>query len=103
MSATKKLRGKLHKSEGLVTARTLLVMKAENIYWNTVKMHKMKERSSVIKQLLETLFLAIKMCTGFTTAGICMNTLCDMCSVTSESCMYLYIDSYEPILDALEL
>ena len=27
------------------------------------------------KQLLETLFLAINMCTDFTTDGICMNTM----------------------------
>ena len=34
-----------------------------------------KQRSA-IKQLLETLFLAIKMRTSFTTDGICMNTMC---------------------------
>ena len=32
--------------------------------------------SSAIKQLLETHFLAIKMCTGFTTDGTCLNTMC---------------------------
>ena len=34
------------------------------------------KQSSAIKQLLEVLFLAIKMCTGFATDGICMNTMC---------------------------
>ena len=34
------------------------------------------KQSSAIKQLLEPLFLAIKICTGFTTDGICMNTMC---------------------------
>ena len=29
-----------------------------------------------MKQLLEVLFLTIKMCTGFATEGICMNTMC---------------------------
>ena len=35
-----------------------------------------RKQSSAIKQLLEPLFLAIKMYTGFTTDGICMNTMC---------------------------
>ena len=34
------------------------------------------KQSSSIKQFLETLFLTIKMCTGFTTDGIFMNTMC---------------------------
>ena len=34
------------------------------------------KQSSAIKQLLETLFLAIKMCTDFTTDGICTKTMC---------------------------
>ena len=36
-------------------------------------MHKRWKLSSAIKQLLEILFLAIKMCINFTTDGICMN------------------------------
>ena len=31
--------------------------------------------TELIKQLIETLFLAITMCTGFTTDGTCMNTM----------------------------
>ena len=39
-------------------------------------MHKtMEAQRSAIKQLLETLFLTIKMCTGFTTDGICESTM----------------------------
>ena len=38
--------------------------------------HNQKQTEGVIKQLLETLFLAIEMCTGFTTDGICINTMC---------------------------
>ena len=34
------------------------------------------KQSSAIKQLLEALFLAIKMCTDFTTNGICLSTMC---------------------------
>ena len=39
-------------------------------------MHKAMEQSSAIKQLLETLFFAIKMCTDFTIDVIYMNTMC---------------------------
>ena len=35
-----------------------------------------KQKTSTIKLLLETLFLIITMNTGFTTDGICMNTMC---------------------------
>ena len=36
-----------------------------------------KQRAEpLIKQLLQTLFLAKKMWTGFTTDGTCMNTMC---------------------------
>ena len=49
-------------------------------YRNTVKMHKKWKQSSLIKQLLETLFLAIKMWTvHFTTNDKCMNTMCAQC------------------------
>ena len=43
ISATKQLIGEFHKSEVLLIASTLLVVKAKNIYWNTIKMHKMME------------------------------------------------------------
>ena len=44
ISAIEHLKGELHKSEVLI-ASTLLVVKAENIYRNTTKMHKtMKNR-----------------------------------------------------------
>ena len=51
------------------------------IYWNTSKMRitmETEQQSSAFKRLLETLLLAIKMCTGFTTDVIWV------CSVTSE-------------------
>ena len=35
------LRDELHKSKVLLIASTLLVVKAENIYQNTIKIHKM--------------------------------------------------------------
>ena len=41
--ATEQLRGELHKSEVLLIASTLLVVQAENVYRNTIKMHKMME------------------------------------------------------------
>ena len=37
------LSGELHKSEVLLIASTLLAVKAENIYRNTIKMHKPME------------------------------------------------------------
>ena len=43
ISATEQLRGELHKSEVFLIASTLLVVKAENIYRNTIKMHKTME------------------------------------------------------------
>ena len=39
-------------------------------------MHKTMEQSSDIKQLLETLFLTIKMYADFTTDVMWMNTMC---------------------------
>ena len=48
-----------------------------------------RKQSSAIKQLLEPLFLAIKMYTGFTTDGICMNTMCAV-----YMCIYIYIYIY---------
>ena len=41
--------------------------KAENIYLNTIKMHKTIETELNIKQLSEILFLVIKIFTGFNT------------------------------------
>ena len=43
------LRGELHKSEVLLITRTLLVVKAENIYRNTIKCTKRRKQSSAIK------------------------------------------------------
>ena len=44
ISATEQLRGELHKSEVLlIVASTLLVVKVENIYRNTIKIHKTME------------------------------------------------------------
>ena len=40
ISATEQLINELHKSGVLLIASTLLVVKAETIYWNTIKMHK---------------------------------------------------------------
>ena len=67
-------------SELLLIASTPLVAKTENIYRNTRKMH-----ITIVKELglLETLLLAIKMCTGFTTDVIWVNT--KVYSVTTNS------------------
>ena len=48
------------------------------IYRNTIKIKCTKrwKQSSAIKQLLETLFLAIKMCTDFPTNVIWISTTC---------------------------
>ena len=43
ISDTEHLRGELHKSEVLLIASTLLLVKAENMYRNTIKMHKKME------------------------------------------------------------
>ena len=43
ISATEQLRGELHKSEVLLTASTRLVVKAKNLYQNTIKMQKTME------------------------------------------------------------
>ena len=37
------MRGKLHKSEVLLIAKKLIVVKAKNLYWYTIKMHKTME------------------------------------------------------------
>ena len=70
------------------------MVKAENIYWNTMEMHKMMETKLSIKQLLETLFLTIKMCIGFTIDGICMNT---MCAVSLTSHLRAVADVFRPL------
>ena len=46
----------IYKSEMLLIASTLFAVKAKNVYWNKWK------QSSAIKQFLETLLRAIKMC-----------------------------------------
>ena len=48
-------------------------------------------KSSAIKQLLETLFLAIKMCTGFTTNGICMNICMNVIWFASDTAHIVFI------------
>ena len=53
-----------------------------NIYRNTRKMRITMKTELCLERLLETLFLAIKMCTGFTRYVIWVNT--KMYSVTSE-------------------
>ena len=50
-------------------------------------MHITVEQSSAFKRLLESLLLAIKMCTGFTTDVIWVNTR--VCSVTSRLKLFL--------------
>ena len=47
------------------------------IYIRTQSKYKKRwKQSSAIKQLLETVPRHRKTCTGFTTCGICMNTMC---------------------------
>ena len=43
ISATEQLRSKLHKTEDFPIASTLLVVKAKNIYRNTIERHKTME------------------------------------------------------------
>ena len=43
ISATEHLRGDLHKNEVVIITSTLLVVKAKNIYPNSIKMHKTME------------------------------------------------------------
>ena len=65
------------------------------IYPNTTKMHKpMKQgkQSFPIKQFIETLFLAIKMC--FTTDVIWMNA---MCVVSLANCLRAVADAFRPL------
>ena len=47
-----------------------------------------------IKELLEILFLARKMCAGFTTDGICMNT---MCAVSLANHLRAVADVFRPL------
>ena len=68
------LSDELHKSEILLIASTLLAVKTKNIYRNTIEMNKQWKHSSTFIQLLETLLLAITMCTDFTIDVICVNT-----------------------------
>ena len=52
------------------------------------------KQSLAIKQLLETLFLAIEMCTDFTTDGICINT---MCAVSVANHLRVVADAFRPL------
>ena len=80
-------------SEVLLIAIRLLV----GNFGTQPKCIKRWKQSSAIKQRLEALLLAIKMCTGFTTDVIWMNT--NVCSVTkkpfqgSSRCVSFYKDS----------
>ena len=65
------------KSTLVYTQPVLLVYIYIYIYIGTQsKCTKRWKQSSAIKQLLDTLFLAIKMCTDFPTDVIWMNTMC---------------------------
>ena len=62
--------------------------------WKCIKRWK---QSSAIKQLLETLFFAIKMwtgCTGFTTDDTCMNTIC---AVSPANHLRAVADAFRPL------
>ena len=61
INATEHLRDEYHKSEVLLVLNTLFVVKTKHIYRNTTKYLKRWKKSSTFKQLLETLFLALKM------------------------------------------
>ena len=58
---TKHLEGELHKSEVLLSTRTMLVINAKNIYW---KMHKQDAQTLKIEVILwmasKSLFLVMK-------------------------------------------
>ena len=62
---------------------TIIVLNSEScICWNTTKMHlTMKTESSVIKQLLQAMFLPVKVCIGIRHY---MEINSKVCSVTSE-------------------
>ena len=47
--AAEQMTGELYKSEVLLVASTLLIVKTENIYWNTIKMHKTMENDESFK------------------------------------------------------
>ena len=83
-SATKYYRDELHKSEVLLTANKLILVKAENIYRNAAKLPWIQWKQSLaIKQFLETLFFAIAICTRFITDVIWINS--KVCNVTNEA------------------
>ena len=83
-SVTKYYRDELHKSEVLLTANKLLLVKAENIYRNAAKIPWIQWKQSLaIEQFLETLFFAITICTRFITDVIWINS--KVCNVTNEA------------------
>ena len=61
---------------GYMMYDSLCVVDPICIYRNTIKYTKRWKQSSAIKQHLETLFLAIKLCTDFPTDVIWINTMC---------------------------
>ena len=52
------------------------------------------KQSSGIKQVLEILFLVIKMCTGFTTVIICVNK---RCAVSLANHLRAVADTFHPL------
>ena len=69
-------------------------MKAEIYIGTQSKFTKRWKQRSAIKQLLETLFLAIKTGTGFTTNVIWMNT---MCAVPLANHLRAVADAFRPL------
>ena len=63
-SATEQLKGELHESEVLPITSTLSVVKDENIYQNTITMHKIIEAELSHETAFETLFLTMKINRG---------------------------------------
>ena len=64
------------------------------IYRNTIKCTKRWQQSSAIKQLLESLFLAIKMCIDFPTDVIWIST---MCAVSLSNHLRAVADAFRPL------
>ena len=72
-----------NKSEFLLIASSLLVVKAKkNISEHNQNVKNIWKQSSAIKQLLEALLHAVKMCTSFTKDIAWVNSI--VCSVTSK-------------------
>ena len=72
----------------------LYIYQIIDIYQNTIKCTKQWKQSSATKQLLETLFLTIKMCTDFPTDVIWTNT---MCAVLLANHLRAAADAFRPL------